>query len=262
MYYVGIDSGSAYTKSVCVKKGDMKRIDIIAYDVIPTTADMKKCVVEVFKSVLKKANVSRGEVKAIVATGYGGKMAKSEIGGEVVTQITCHARGAKYLFPNCRSVIDIGGQDTKVIRLNKEGKVIAFEMNDKCAAGTGRFLEVMSRVLNVNIDEFGEISLKSKNKADITSTCTVFAETEVISLISQGTSKEEIILGLTESLASRVAALAKMVGIEEDIVMTGGVAKNSGLVKALERNFKHKIYVPEEPIIVGALGAALISSEL
>lgn len=258
MYGVGIDVGSAFTKAVLLG-AKAEHVDVIAYDVVPTKPDMRKCVLEVFEKTLKKGGVSRGEVKVIVGTGYGSRMVQSELGGKVVSEITCHARGAKYLFPKCKGVIDVGGQDSKAIKLDDEGRVISFEMNDKCAAGTGRFLELMSRVLDVSIDELGEIYLKAERKASITNTCAVFAQTEVVSLISQGTPKEEIIAGLIDAFASRVAGLAKIVGITRDVVVSGGVAKNIGFVKALENKLECEVWVPKEPIIVGALGAALIS---
>ena len=147
-----------------------------------------------------------------MGTGYGSKMVQLEVGGSVVSEITCHAKGAKYLFPRCKGVIDVGGQDSKAIKLDEEGRVVGFEINDKCAAGTGRFLEVMSKVLDIDINQLGEVYLKTEKKASITNTCTVFAQTEVISLISQGVPKEEIAAGLIEAFASRVASLAKIVG--------------------------------------------------
>lgn len=255
---MGIDVGSAFTKAVLLR-ARAEQIDVIAYDVVLTKPDVKKCVLEIFEKTLKKGGVSREELKAIVGTGYGGRMVQSELGGKVVSEITCHARGAKYLFPNCKGVIDVGGQDSKAIKLDDEGRVVGFEMNDKCAAGTGRFLELMSRVLDVNIDELGEIYLKTEKRASITNTCAVFAQTEVISLISQGTPKEEIIAGLIDAFASRVAALAKIVGATRDVVVSGGVARNIGFVRSLERKLGCEVWVPKEPIIVGALGASLVS---
>lgn len=258
MYGMGIDVGSAYTKAVLLAaKAD--NIDLVAYNVIPTKPDMRKGVLEVFEKTLEKGGVSKEEVKAIVGTGYGGRMVQLELKGRVVSEITCHARGAKYLFPKCKGVIDVGGQDSKAIKLDEEGRVVSFEMNDKCAAGTGRFLELMSMVLDVSIDKLGEIYLKTEKRASITNTCAVFAQTEVVSLISQGTPREEIIAGLIDAFASRVAGLAKIVGLTRDVVVSGGVARNVGFVKALESKLGCEVWVPKEPIIVGALGAALIS---
>jgi predicted CoA-substrate-specific enzyme activase len=259
VYGLGIDVGSAFTKAVLTKIKENGQIEVVAYDVIPTKPDMKRCVHEMFERILKMGGVTKEEVKSIIETGYGSKIVQSEIGGSVVSEITCHAKGAKYLFPKCRGVIDIGGQDAKAIKLDEEGRVVGFEMNDKCAAGTGRFLEVMSKVLDVEIDQLGEIYLKAEKKASITNTCTVFAQSEVISLISQGVPKEEIAAGLIEAFASRVAGLAKIVGITRYVVASGGVAKITGFVKALERKLGCEIWVPKEPMIVGALGAALLA---
>ena len=259
MHGIGIDVGSAFTKAVLARLREDGQVEIVAYDVMPTKPDMRKCVREIFERLLKIGGISKEDVGAIVGTGYGGRMVQLEVGGSLVSEITCHARGAKHLFPRCRGVIDVGGQDAKAIKLDEEGRVVGFEMNDKCAAGTGRFLEVMSKVLDVDIDQLGEIYLKAKKKASITNTCTVFAQSEVISLISQGVPREEIAAGLIEAFASRVAGLAKIVGIARDIVASGGVAKNVGFVKALERKLGCEIWVPKEPIIVGALGAALLA---
>ncbi|MDH5815721.1 MAG: acyl-CoA dehydratase activase [Candidatus Nezhaarchaeota archaeon] len=255
---MGIDVGSAYTKAVLLA-ARADRIDLIAYNVIPTKPDMRKGVLEVFEKTLEKGGVSKEEVKAIVGTGYGGRIVQLELGGKVVSEITCNARGARYLYPKCRGVIDVGGQDSKAIKLDDEGRVVNFEMNDKCAAGTGRFLELMSMVLDVSIDKLGEIYLKTEKRASITNTCAVFAQTEVISLISQGTPREEIIAGLIDAFASRVAGLAKIVGLTRDVVVSGGVARNIGFVRALESKLGYEVWVPKEPIIVSALGAALIS---
>ncbi|MEM1900555.1 MAG: acyl-CoA dehydratase activase [Candidatus Nezhaarchaeales archaeon] len=255
---MGIDVGSAYTKAVLLA-ARADRIDLIAYNVIPTKPDMRKGVLEVFEKTLEKGGVSKEEVKAIVGTGYGGRIVQLELGGKVVSEITCNARGARYLYPKCRGVIDVGGQDSKAIKLDDEGRVVNFEMNDKCAAGTGRFLELMSMVLDVSIDKLGEIYLKTEKRASITNTCAVFAQTEVISLISKGTPREEIIAGLIDAFASRVAGLAKIVGLTRDVVVSGGVARNIGFVRALESKLGYEVWVPKEPIIVSALGAALIS---
>ncbi len=259
MHGVGIDVGSAFTKAVLAKMREDGRIEIVAYDVTPTKPDLRRCIREVFDRLLRIGGISREEVEAVVGTGYGSKMVQLEIGGDIISEITCHAKGAKHLFPRCRGVIDVGGQDAKAIKLDEEGRVIGFEMNDKCAAGTGRFLEVMSKVLDIDMDQLGEVYLKTEKKASITNTCTVFAQAEVISLVSQGVPKEEIAAGLIEAFASRVAGLAKIVGVTRDVVASGGVAKNVGFVRALERKLGCEIWVPSEPIIVGALGASLLA---
>jgi predicted CoA-substrate-specific enzyme activase len=195
----------------------------------------------------------------VVATGYGRNSV--DFADKAVTEIICHATGAYFLNPNVRSVVDIGGQDSKVIVLDGHGKVKDFAMNDKCAAGTGRFLEVMARALEVDLDLFGEASLKADNPSRISSLCTVFAESEVISLIAKGEKRENIIAGIHESVASRVAALANRVGVKQPIMMTGGVAKNIGIAKALEAKLgPMEIFASAQ--VNGAIGAAVIASKL
>jgi predicted CoA-substrate-specific enzyme activase len=195
----------------------------------------------------------------VVATGYGRNSV--DFADKAVTEIICHATGAYFLNPLVRSVVDIGGQDSKAIVLDAHGKVKDFAMNDKCAAGTGRFLEVMARALEVDLDLFGETSLRADNPARISSLCTVFAESEVISLIAKGETRENIIAGIHESVASRVAALANRVGVKQPIMMTGGVAKNIGIVKALEVKFG-PMEISASAQVNGAIGAAVIASKL
>jgi predicted CoA-substrate-specific enzyme activase len=181
------------------------------------------------------------------------------IADKAITEITCHAMGAYYLDPMVRSVIDIGGQDSKAIAVNDRGSPLNFAMNDKCAAGTGRFLEVMARALEVDLDNFGEFSLKAEHPSPISSLCTVFAESEVISLISRGEQRENIIAGIHESIAARVVAMANRVGFKTRIMMTGGVAKNIGVVRALEQKIGQKIEVSQKSQVTGAIGAAMIA---
>ncbi|HOB86695.1 MAG TPA: acyl-CoA dehydratase activase, partial [Bacillota bacterium] len=194
-----------------------------------------------------------------VSTGYGRRML--DVADRIITEITCHARGAVHMVPGVRMVIDIGGQDSKVIRLNERGEVQDFAMNDKCAAGTGRFLEVMAHALEVDLSEMASISERASRSAPISSMCTVFAESEVVSLIAQGVPREEIISGLHEAIAGRTAGMVFRVGLEKEVMMTGGVAKNRGVVKSLEKKLQCKIIVPPEPQIIGALGAALLARE-
>ncbi|HEY4695755.1 MAG TPA: acyl-CoA dehydratase activase, partial [Candidatus Hydromicrobium sp.] len=178
-----------------------------------------------------------------------------------ITEISCHARGAISLFPDLKTVIDIGGQDSKVIKL-EGGNPIDFLMNDKCAAGTGRFLEVMARAMEINLEEFAPIFIKTTDKVDVTSTCTVFAESEIVSLIGQGVDKNKIIKGLIYSIADRITSMIERLGLEEPVCMTGGVAKNMGMVKALEEKLGVKINIPDEPQITGALGAAYLAQNI
>jgi predicted CoA-substrate-specific enzyme activase len=185
-----------------------------------------------------------------------------DIADEKVTEITAHARGVQYYFPDASSVIDIGGQDSKVIIVHpKTGKVIDFQMNDKCAAGTGRFLEVMSNALEVPIQDLGPLALSSKTPEKVSSTCTVFAESEVISLFAQGAKKEDIAMGIHLSIAQRVGAMAKRINVKPISVFCGGVAWNTAVKKALEKELGFEIMVPENPQITGALGAAILAFE-
>ena len=192
----------------------------------------------------------------VVATGYGRHLARERLGCSVITEIKAHALGASRLFPTCRTVIDIGGQDSKVIRV-ESGRQVNFEMNDRCAAGTGRFLEVMAATLGYTLSEFGQEALAAPASVAINSMCTVFSESEVISLIAGGESKQSIALGLHESIVNRLLALVGRVGVEPPVVLTGGVARNPCIRALLERRLGVPLLVPEEPQIVGALGAAL-----
>ena len=204
--------------------------------------------------------IEASAVERIVATGYGRNSV--DFAHKAVTEITCHAKGAYFQNPAIRSIIDIGGQDSKAIALNEAGGVREFAMNDKCAAGTGRFLEVMARALEVDLDGFGAMSLTAENPARISSLCTVFAESEVISLISKGARRADIIAGIHESVAARVAAMANRVGVTAPVMMTGGVAHNIGVVRALEAKLGYPIEVSAYAQENGALGAACIAADL
>jgi (R)-2-hydroxyacyl-CoA dehydratese activating ATPase len=192
----------------------------------------------------------------VVATGYGRHLAREKLGFTAITEIKAHALGATRLFPACRTVIDIGGQDSKVIRV-ESGRQVNFEMNDRCAAGTGRFLEVMATALGYTLDEFGGEALKGREPVTINSMCTVFSESEVVSLIARGSDRHSIALGLHESIVSRLLALVGRVGLEPEVVLTGGVARNPCIRSLLERKLAVRLLVPDEPQIVGAIGAAL-----
>ena len=194
----------------------------------------------------------------MVATGYGRH--SITFARKAVSEITAHAKGVHFLYPEVRGIIDIGGQDSKVIVI-EDGRVADFQMNDKCAAGTGRFLEHTARALEVSVDELGRLAMASQGPASISSMCTVFAESEVISLRAQGRSKEDIAAGLVDSIARRVAAMARPMGLKDHVALVGGVAKNEGIRAALERELGVKLFVPDQPQITGALGAALIASE-
>jgi predicted CoA-substrate-specific enzyme activase len=200
------------------------------------------------------------DITYTIATGCGRK--RASFAQQSVTEITCIAKGVNYLFPEARTIIDIGGQDTKVIRIDEKGRVVEFEMNDKCAAGTGRFIEVMAKALSVDLDKIGDISLKHKKELAISSICTVFAESEVISLVSEGEELEDILYGIHKAIADRTMGLInRLGGVKKEVIMAGGVAKNAGVVKALEKIMDTQLKIHVEPQIVGALGAAIIALE-
>jgi predicted CoA-substrate-specific enzyme activase len=255
MLTAGIDIGSISTKAAVLADGRL-----LGSRVIFTGYNSKAAGKKVFEELLEELGLLASAVRRIVSTGYGRSSVKFV--DKAVTEIICHGTGAHFLNPLVRSVIDIGGQDSKAIVLDEHGKVKNFAMNDKCAAGTGRFLEVMANALEADLDSFGEMSLKADRSAGISSLCTVFAESEVISLIAKGESRANIIAGIHESIAARVSALANRVGIVPPVVMTGGVAKNAGVVKALEKKLGVPIEVSPFAQVNGAIGAAIIAAGL
>ncbi len=255
MLYAGIDIGSESTDLVIINE----KHEIIEEIVKKTGADHAMIAEKVLLEACGNIGCDINDIDMIVGTGYGRKNIQASV--KSVTEITCHAKGAFSLFPKCRMVIDIGGQDSKVIKLDDEGNVIDFIMNEKCAAGTGRFLEVMSRVLDIDINLFGEMGLKSKTALSLSSTCAVFAETEIVSLIAEKKPIEDIINGIHESICNKVVAMVERIGMEREVVMTGGVAKNISLIKKLEERLKNAIIVPQKPQLTGAYGAALLAYE-
>jgi predicted CoA-substrate-specific enzyme activase len=258
MLVAGVDVGAATAKAVIVSDGK-----VVGQAVIPTGDRIVVAADKVTRLALEKAGMWRDDFDFearfdyIISTGYGRHGVP--FANKAVTEIICHAQGAHFLLPATRTIIDIGGQDSKAIGLDERGNVINFVMNDKCAAGTGRFLEVMAQVLGVTIEELGPIALTSKNPCQISSTCTIFAESEMVSLRAEGKSREDLIAGIVKAVSSRVAVMGKTVGFKRDVVFTGGVAKNVGVKKALEEEIKMEILVPEEPQTMGALGAALLA---
>lgn len=255
MYVMGIDSGSTSTNAVIMDQ-DRK---IKAFSVVRTGAKSGVSADRALHEVLEKAGLAREDISWIVSTGYG--RVSIEFADENVTEISCHGKGAHYFNPAIRTILDIGGQDSKAIRLNENGEVKDFVMNDKCAAGTGRFLEMIARTLEVSLDELGAIALTSKEKIEITSMCSVFAESEVISLIANNKEKADIADGVCHAIANKASGLLRRVGMEPEFMMTGGVAKNPGVVRAVEEKIGSKLYICEEPEIVGAAGAALYALE-
>lgn len=252
MPVAGIDVGSITAEAVILEDKE-----IISSVIIPTGSNSRVAAEKALESALQEGNCRRDQIEYIVATGYG--RISVPFADKRVTEITCHGKGAYFLFPAVRTVIDIGGQDSKVIRLGPEGHVSDFAMNEKCAAGTGRFLEVMAHALEVELDDLARFGKNASSSVPISSMCTVFAESEVVSLIAEGRAREDIILGIHDSIAERTVGLVNRVGLEEDLVMTGGVANNSGVVASIEARLGVSISIPENPQIIGALGAALIA---
>lgn len=250
MYTLGVDIGSTTSKAVILKDGE----NIISSSIVIATVGTAG-VDEAVENVLNSVNLELKDMNAVVATGYGRKSyARADF---KVSELSCHALGVHKEFPKVRTVIDIGGQDAKVIALGDNGKMINFAMNDKCAAGTGRFLDVMANILNLNISELETEAAKSKEPANISSTCTVFAESEVISQLAAGKEIPDLVAGICNSVAVRVASLAKRVGICEDVCMSGGVARNAGVRNAMSKELGVTIVFNENAQLMGALGAAI-----
>ncbi len=255
MLVAGIDVGAATAKTVILGDGR-----ILGHAVKPVGYDVKFATNEVIKEAIEKTNLTMGmeDFDYIVSTGYARDSIK--FANKTVTEIICHAKGAHFVIPSTRFIIDMGGQDSKAIEIDQDGNVTNFTMNDKCAAGTGRFLEVMAHILQVgSMDEMGPLALQSSETCDISSTCTVFAETEVVVLRAEGKDRKDLISGVHKAIASRVAVMASNLICRKDAVFTGGVARNAGVKKFLEEDFNIDFLVPTEPQIIGALGAALIA---
>ncbi|MCI2105234.1 MAG: acyl-CoA dehydratase activase [Intestinimonas sp.] len=256
-FVAGIDSGSTSTDVVILNQ-DKK---IVGTSIVPTGAGASAGAEKSLEAALRSAGLRQDQLARTVATGYG----RANLGGgleQSVTEITCHARGAFFLNPKIRTIIDIGGQDSKVIRIDGTGHVINFVMNDKCAAGTGRFLEMMARTLGMGLEEMSRTGLTCREDITISSMCTVFAESEVVSLVAQNKDVSDIVHGLNKSVAAKTAALAARLGMEGDYCMTGGVAKNAGVVKALEEKLGVSLFISDEAQLCGALGAALLAFDL
>ena len=254
MYVLGLDVGSASSK-VVILDDDKNIVSSSVVQVGTGSSGPSRALNE----ALGKVNLTLDDMKKIVATGYG--RYSFERADKQISEISCHAKGIYHLVPTARTIIDIGGQDAKAIRLDNKGGIKQFFMNDKCAAGTGRFIEVMARVLETTLDEMATLDEQAEDTAPISSTCTVFAESEVISQLSKGTDRKSIARGVHMSVASRACGLAYRAGLEKDIVFTGGVAKNAGVVRAVSSVLKTDVIVAPNPQTTGALGAALFAYE-
>jgi predicted CoA-substrate-specific enzyme activase len=253
-YFVGIDVGSTMTKVVILNGG------IIASIIGPTGPEHRRLANQVMDEALKKAALSFQAITYIVSTGYG--RINVPFADKQFTEITCHAKGIASLFSKAKTIIDIGGQDVKGIKIDGNGKIRDFAMNDKCAAGTGRFIEVIADTLGVPLDKVGGLSLQSKNPALISNICTLWAQQEVSASLAQGVPISDLLAGVHKSLADRISRMVHRLRVEEEIIVTGGGGKNKGLLKALSEQLGHEILVPEEPLITGALGAALLGKEI
>jgi predicted CoA-substrate-specific enzyme activase len=252
----GCDVGSATGKAVVMKDGEIN-----AYSIIPCTTKPEVTARLAMDEAIRKAGLASIEdLDYIVGTGYG--RLKVAFANENVSEITCHARGAHWLRSSVRTVVDIGGQDCKVMSLDDKGKVMEFVMNDRCAAGTGRFFEAMARILECGLEGLSSLSVRAKSAATVTSQCSVFAESEVITLVNEGVDPADIAAGLHNSVAGRLNSMVRKVGLVEDVALTGGCAKNEGLAKALEEKLGVEVKrLPQDPQVAGALGAALIAIE-
>ena len=254
-FVVGLDSGSTSTNAVVMNEARK----IVASVVIRTGAKAGASAERAYREVLERAGITPDQVACTIATGYG--RASIPFADENVTEISCHGRGAHYFNPDVRTILDIGGQDSKAIHVNAAGEVTDFAMNDKCAAGTGRFLEMIARSLEISLDELGPAALESKKRLEIASMCSVFAESEVISLIANNEEKPDIAAGVCRAVAGKAYSLMRRVGLEDAYMMTGGVAQNPGVVRAVEELIGEKLFICEDPEIVGATGAALLALE-
>ncbi len=252
-YAVGVDVGSTQTKAVIINE----EREIVGRSLVDTGANVVQAAENAFQEALANSGIQEEEVEYIIGTGYG--RYRVTFGNTQVTEISCHGRGAVHMFPNTRTVVDMGGQDTKAIRVSETGEILDFCMNDKCAAGTGRFLGAASAALDIPLDELGPTALQAERPVKISTTCTVFAESEVLSWLGKGKKIEDILLGVHQSIASRSIGLLRRVGIEDQVTFTGGVAKNTGMVQAMEDGMKLKLNVSQESHYMGALGAALFA---
>ncbi len=252
-YTAGVDVGSTQTKAVIIDEN----CRIVARTLLDMETSMATVAQDAFKAALEQAGVAESDVVYVTGTGYG--RYKVTFGHEQVTEISCHARGAITLFPSTRTVIDIGGQDTKAIRIAADGRVEDFTMNDKCAAGTGRFFGAASYALEMPLSELGPLALKATNPVRITTTCTVFAETEIISHLAKGILPEDVLMGVHQAIASRCASLARRVGVESEVTFTGGVSRNAAMVGLLEQQLGVPLNVSPDAHFCGARGAALFA---
>ena len=255
LYAGGVDVGSTQTKAIIVNE----EANIVGRSLVPTGANVVRIAEEAYRAALEQGGITEADVDYVIGTGYG--RYRVEFGDDQITEIVCHARGAAHMFPRTETVIDMGGQDTKAIRVRPGGDVLDFCMNDKCAAGTGRFLQSAAAALEIELDDLGPTALRGNKPVRISTTCTVFAESEVLSWLARGRKIEDILLGVHQSIGKRSFGLLKRVGLEGEITFTGGVTRNAAMVAVLEELIGAPLNVSEESHFIGALGAALAALE-
>jgi len=251
----GVDVGSTQTKAIILND----RREIVSRALIGTGANVSKAAESAFQKALEDAGLPREAVGYVVGTGYG--RYKVTFGDAQITEITCHAKGAQFLFPETRTVIDMGGQDTKAIKIGPAGEVLDFCMNDKCAAGTGRFMQAAAECMGLSLDAIGPISLTGRTPVRLTSVCTVFVESDILSYVAQRKKPEDILAGVHKAIATRTISLVRRVGLEDEITFTGGVARNVGMVDALQNTLGRMLNVSPDAHFNGALGAAYFALE-
>ncbi|MFC1962201.1 acyl-CoA dehydratase activase [Chloroflexota bacterium] len=256
LYFCGLDLGSTMTKVIIIDQKEQ----VLARVESHTGAEHRRLANKIMEEALRQADLPFDAITYIVATGYG--RISVPFADRQITELSCHARGVFSFFPSVRTTLDIGGQDAKGLKLDSTGKLVNFVMNDRCAAGTGRYLEVIAQMLGLKLDDLGNLSLKAEKKIKVSNTCTIFAQQEVNARIAEGIPIEDIIAGLHDAIASRAVAMLKRLKIEPEVVFTGGVAKNIGVVKAVSENLGREALVPGDPLISGALGAALLGKEI
>ena len=254
-YSAGVDVGSTQTKAIILNE----RREIIGRSLIDTGANVVQAAENAYVRALQDGNIREEEVEFVVGTGYG--RYKVTFGDTQITEISCHARGGIHLFPETQTVVDMGGQDTKAIRISPAGEILDFCMNDKCAAGTGRFLGAVADALGIGLSELGPTALRAEKAVKISTTCTVFAESEVVSWLGKGKKTEDILLGVHQSIVGRSLGLMRRVGIERQVTFTGGVARNVAVVKVLQEALGYPVNVSEESHYIGAIGAGLFAMD-
>ena len=252
-YAAGVDVGSTQTKAIIINEAR----EMVGRSLIDTGANVVMAAEHAFREALGNSDLREEEVEYVVGTGYG--RYRVTFGNMQITEISCHGRGAVHMFPGTRTVVDMGGQDTKAIRVSESGEIVDFCMNDKCAAGTGRFLGAASSALDIPLDQLGPTALRGERPVKISTTCTVFAESEVLSWLGKGKKIEDILLGVHQSIAARSAGLLRRVGVEDEVTFTGGVARNVAMIETLNERLGLDVNVSEESHFMGAIGAALFA---